>query len=139
MKSTICGALVAREMTLNLALSIREPEESRATPATNGPDITAGRCTTHRWRDPHWTKEFKLTYWGVLFVLYRVFPHHNILSLKICVCVCVCGRGLLPWVRLATCPETSAARFYNCGCRSPTSPLQLILIVTIITIITISY
>ena len=29
-----------------------------------------------------------------------------------CVCVCVCGdQGLLPWVRLATCPETSAARF----------------------------
>ena len=90
MKSTICGALVAREMTLSLALSIRDPVESRATPATNDPDITAGRCTTHRWRDPHWTKEFKLTYWGVLFfVLYRVFPHYNILSLKKIFFVCV--------------------------------------------------
>ena len=81
-------------MTLSLALSIRDPVESGATPATNGPDITAGRCTTHRWRDPHWTKEFKLTYWDVLFVLYRVFPHHNILSLKfffffVCVCVVI--------------------------------------------------
>ena len=67
MKSTICGALVTREMTLNLALSTGNPVKSGATPATNGPDITAGRCTTHGWRDPHWTKEFKLTYWGVLF------------------------------------------------------------------------
>ena len=90
MKSTICGALVVREMTLSLALSIRDPVESGATPATNGPDITAGRCTTHRWRDPHWTKEFKLTYWDVLFVLYRVFPHHNILSLKFFFFLCVC-------------------------------------------------
>ena len=47
-KSTICGALVAREMTLSLALSTGDPVESRATPATNGPDITAGRYTTHR-------------------------------------------------------------------------------------------
>ena len=122
MKSTICGALVAREMTLSLALSIRDPVESGATPATNGPDITAGRCTTHRWRDPHWTKEFKLMYWGVLFVLYRVFPHHNNF---------LCGdRGLLPWVRLATCPETSAARFVAVDLQLayPNSSLLLLLL-----------
>ena len=63
-KSTIYGALAAREMTLSLALSTGDPVESGANPATNGPEITAGRCTTHRWRDPHWTKEFN---WGVLF------------------------------------------------------------------------
>ena len=73
MKSTICGALVVREMTLNLALSTGDPVKSGATPATNGPDITAGRCTTHGWRDPHWTKEFKLTYWDVLFLCYIGF------------------------------------------------------------------
>ena len=66
MKSTICGALVTKEMILSLALSTGDPGESGATPAITGPDITAGRRTTHRWRDPHWTKEFELTYWGVL-------------------------------------------------------------------------
>ena len=65
-ESTICGVLVMKEMTLSLALSTGDPGESGATPAIIGPDITTGRCTTHRWRDPHWTKEFELTYWGVL-------------------------------------------------------------------------
>ena len=65
-ESTICGALIMKETTLSLALSTGDPGESGATPAITGPDITAGRRTTHRWRDPHRTKEFELIYWGVL-------------------------------------------------------------------------
>ena len=54
-------------MALSLALSTGDPVESRATPTTTGPDVIPGRCAARRWRDPYWTKEFELAYWGVLF------------------------------------------------------------------------
>ena len=97
-------------MTLNLALSTGKPVKSGATTATNGPDITAGRCTTHGWRDPHWTKEFKLTYWGVLlcyigFFLTTIFYPLKYVVVLFCVVIEVYYHGL-GW---PPAPKTSAA------------------------------
>ena len=125
MKSTICGALVAREVTLSLALSTGDPVESGATPATNGPDITAGSCTIHRW------KEFKLTYWGVLFLCYIGFFLTTIFHPLIFGGFCVVIEVFLPWLRLATCPKTSATRCVAVDLQlvHPNSSLLIVIII----------
>ena len=73
-----------KEMILSLALSTGDPVENGATPAITGQIIPQGDVPLIGGG----TKEFELTYWGVLLCA-SVFPHHNFLSLKICFFFCV--------------------------------------------------